>query len=242
MLGSGKILSSHSFCFFFPYFSNGCPLSIFHLPPLHLSSSPDLLKSTSRSPSILAVHSPFLASLMFFHLSLPLSLLVCLHPSLPCGLPIFTLLLTNLPVELFCCITYFLRSFVLLSSTLFVRVIRQNQNQPCSCCCSVNATVSSYRLRHACVTHALRTFLFSFFKMFLSNMTPSTFPRAFAPCCIRHRISTSECSSSLTIPPSYTKPSTCLNSLSSKLMFNPLSDVKPTSLLSSPGSLSVRAS
>ena len=29
------------------------------------------------------------------------------------------------------------------------------------------------------------------------------FPRAFAPCCIRHRISTSECSSSLTIPPSY---------------------------------------
>ena len=52
------------------------------------------------------------------------------------------------------------------------------------------------------------TFLFRFFKMFLSNMTPSTFPRTFAPCCIRHRISTSECSSSLTIPPSYTKPST----------------------------------
>ena len=41
----------------------------------------------------------------------------------------FILLLTNLPVELFCCITYFLRSFILLSSTLFVRVIRQNQNQ-----------------------------------------------------------------------------------------------------------------
>ena len=87
------------------------------------------------------------------------------------------------------------------------------------CCCSVNATVSRYRLRHACVTQALRTFLFSFFKMFLSNMTPSTFPQTFAPCCVRHRISTSECSSSLTIPPTFTKPSTCLNSLSSKLMF-----------------------
>ena len=80
-LGSGKILSSHSFCCFFPYFSIGCPLSIFHLPPIF--SYP-----TSRSPSILAVRSPFLASLMFFHLSLPLSLLVCLHTSLPCGLPI----------------------------------------------------------------------------------------------------------------------------------------------------------
>ena len=88
-----------------------------------------------------------------------------------------------------------------------------------SCCCSVDATVSRYRLRHACVTQALRTFLFSFFKMFLSNMTPSIFPQAFAPCCIRHRISTSECSSSLTIPPSYTKPSTWLNFLSTKLMF-----------------------
>ena len=63
------------------------------------------------------------------------------------------------------------------------------------------------------------TFLIRFFKMFLSNMNPSTFPRAFAPCCIRHRISTSECSSSLTIPPRYTKPSTWLNSSSSKLMF-----------------------
>ena len=87
-LGSGKILSSHSFCFIFPYFSIGCPplhlsscpspsfilpLSIIHLPPIF--SYP-----TSRSPSILAVRSPFLASFMFFHLSLPLSLLVCLHP------------------------------------------------------------------------------------------------------------------------------------------------------------------
>ena len=80
-LGSGKILSSHSFCFFFPYFSIGCPLSIFHLPPIF--SYP-----TSRNPSILAVCSPFLASSMFFYPSLPLSLLVCLHPSLPCGLAI----------------------------------------------------------------------------------------------------------------------------------------------------------
>ena len=79
-LGSGKILSFHSFCFFFPYFSIGCPLSIFHLPPIF--SYP-----TSRSPSILAVRSPFLASLMFFHLSLPFSSLVCLHASLPCACP-----------------------------------------------------------------------------------------------------------------------------------------------------------
>ena len=121
-LGSGKILSSHSFFSFFPYFFIGCPLSIFHLS--RIFSYP-----TSRSPSILAVHSPFLASLMFFHLSLPLSSLVCLHPSLSCGLPHFNLLLTNLPVELFSCITYFVRSFIFLSSTLFVRVIRQNQNQ-----------------------------------------------------------------------------------------------------------------
>ena len=219
-LGSGKILSSHSFRFFFPYFSNGYPLSIFHLPPLHLSSSPDLLKSHLTQSfdlscsfpfsCILDVFSPF-SSTLFSSMSASILTMWPTH---------FTLLLTNLPVELFCCITYFLRSFILLSSTLFVRVIRQNQNQPCSCCCcSVNATVSRYRLRHACVTHALRTFLFSFFKMFLSTMTPSTFPRAFAPCCIRHRISTSECSSSLTIPPSYIKPSTWLNSLSSKVMF-----------------------
>ena len=94
-LGSGKILSSHSFCFIFPYFSIGCPLSIFHVAPLHLSSCPSpsfilplsiihlppiFSYTTSRSPSILAVRSPFLASFMFFHLSLPLSLLVCLHP------------------------------------------------------------------------------------------------------------------------------------------------------------------
>ena len=242
MLGSGKILSSHSFCFFFPYFSNGCPLSIFHLPPLHLSSSPDLLKSHLTQSFDLSCSFPF-SCIIYVFSPFSSTLFTSMSASILTMWPAhFTLLLTNLPVELFCCITYILRSFVLLSSTLFVRVIRQNQNQPCSCCCSVNATVSSYRLRHACATHALRTFLFSFFKMFLSNMTPSTFPRAFPPCCIRHRISTSECSSLLTIPPSYTKPSTCLNSLSSKLMFNPLSAVKPTSLLSSPGSLSVRAS
>ena len=87
-LGSGKILSSHSFCFFFPYFSSGCPLSIFHLPLSIFHLPPNFSYPTARSPSILAVRSPFLASLMFFHLSLPLSLLVCLHPSLPCGLPI----------------------------------------------------------------------------------------------------------------------------------------------------------
>ena len=89
-LGSGKILSSHSLFFSFHTFLSAAPspsfiflLSIFHRPPIF--SYP-----TSRSPSILAVRSPFLASLMFFHLTLPLSSLVCLHPSLPCGLPIST--------------------------------------------------------------------------------------------------------------------------------------------------------
>ena len=219
MLGSCKNIVESLFLFFFPYFSNGCPLSIFHLPPLHLSSSPDLLKSHLTQSfdlscsfpfsGIIDVVSPF-SSTLFTSMSASILTMWPAH---------FTLLLTNLPVELFCCITYFVRSFILLSSTFFVRVIRQNQNQPCSCCCSVNATVSSYRLRHACVNTCSEDFPFSFFKMFLSNMTPSTFPRAFSPCCIRHRISISECSSSLTIPPSYTKPSTWLNSLSSKLMF-----------------------
>ena len=41
----------------------------------------------------------------------------------------FILLLTNLPVELFCCITYFVRSFIFLSSTLFVLLFDRNQNQ-----------------------------------------------------------------------------------------------------------------
>ena len=126
-LGSGKMLSSHSFCFFFPYFSIGCPLYIFHLPPLHLSSSPIFSYPTARSPSILAVRSPFLASLMFFH---PFSstLFTSMSASILTMWPThFTLLLTNLPVELFCCITYFRRSFILLSSNLFVRVIRQTK-------------------------------------------------------------------------------------------------------------------
>ena len=72
-LGSDKILSSHSFCFIFPYFSIGCPLSIFHLAPLHLSSCPDLLiyhltQSFDLSCSfpfscILYVFSPFSSTL-----------------------------------------------------------------------------------------------------------------------------------------------------------------------------------
>ena len=132
----------------------------------------------------------------------------------------FTLLLTILPVELFCCITYFLRSFILLSSTLFVRVIRQNQNQPCSCCCcSVNATVSRYRLRHACVTQALRTCPFQLFQNVSVQHDSLYLSPSIHSLLYPHRISTSECSSSLTIPPSYTKPSSWLNSLSSNLMF-----------------------
>ena len=91
MLGSGKILSSHSFCFFFPYFSNGCPLSIFHLPPLHLSSSPDLLKSHLTQSFDLSCSFPFSGIIdVFFTFLFHSFLLVCLHPSLPCGLPIST--------------------------------------------------------------------------------------------------------------------------------------------------------
>ena len=61
---------------------------------------------------ILDVFSPF-SSTLFTSMSASILTMRPAH---------FTLLLTNLPVELFCCITYFLRSFILLSSTLFVRV------------------------------------------------------------------------------------------------------------------------
>ena len=165
-LGSGKILSFHSFCFFFPYFSIGCPLSIFHLPPLHLSSSPIFSYPTSRSPSILAVRSPLLASLMFFHLSLPLSLLECLHPSLPCGLlisPCFS------PIFLLNC---FVASHISSGRSSFFR-------QP-SLFVLFDKTRTNFQLlllfcqRHclqiqikACLCNTRsRTFLFSFFKNF----------------------------------------------------------------------------
>ena len=120
-LGSGKILSSHSLFFF--------SILFYRLPPLHLSSSPDLLishltQSFDLSCSfpfscILDVFSPF-SSTLFTSMSASILTMWPAH---------FSLLLTNLPVELFCCITYFVRSFIFLSSTLFVRVIRQNQNQ-----------------------------------------------------------------------------------------------------------------
>ena len=128
-LGSGKILSSHSFFFSFHTFLSAAPLSIFHLPPLHLSSSPDLLKSHLTQSFDLSCSFPFSCILDVFS---PFSstLYTSIYVSILTMWPVhFTLLLTNLPVELFCCITYFLRSFILLSSTLFVRVIRQNQNQ-----------------------------------------------------------------------------------------------------------------
>ena len=156
---------------------------------------------------------------MFFHLSLPFSSLVCLHPSLPCGLPISPCFS---PIFLLNC---FVASHISSGRSSFFR-------QP-SLFVLFDKTRTNFQLlllfcqRHclqiqikACLCNtSSQDFLFSFFKMFLSNMTPSTFSRALAPCCIRHRISTSECSSSLTIPPSYTKPSTWLNSLSSKVMF-----------------------
>ena len=128
-IGSGKILSSHSFCFIFPYFSIGCPLSIFHLPPLHHSSSPDLLISHLTQSFDLSCSFPFSCILYVFS---PFSstLVTSMSASILTMWPgHLILLLTNLPVELFSFITYFLRSFILLSSTLFVRVIRQNQNQ-----------------------------------------------------------------------------------------------------------------
>ena len=65
-LGSGKILSSHSFCFIFPYFSIGCPLSIFHLAPLHHSSSPDLLISHLTQSFDLSCSFPFSCILYVF--------------------------------------------------------------------------------------------------------------------------------------------------------------------------------
>ena len=65
-LGSGKILSSHTFCFIFPYFSIGCPLSIFHLAPLHLSSCPDLLISHLTQSFDLSCSFPFSCILYVF--------------------------------------------------------------------------------------------------------------------------------------------------------------------------------
>ena len=131
----------------------------------------------------------------------------------------FTLLLTNLPVELFCCITYFVRSFIFLSSpSLFVLFDKTRTNfQLLLLFCQRHC--HQIQIKACLCNTSSQDFPFQLFKMFLSNMTPSTFSRALAPCCIRHRISTSDCSSSLTIPPSYTKPSTWLNSLSSKVMF-----------------------
>ena len=59
-------MSSHSFCFIFPYFSIGCPLSIFHLPPLHHSSSPDLLISHLTLSFDLSCSFPFSCILYVF--------------------------------------------------------------------------------------------------------------------------------------------------------------------------------
>ena len=72
-LGSGKILSSHSFCFIFPYFSIAAPspsfilpFSIFHLAPLHHSSSPDLLISHLTQSFDLSCSFPFSCILYVF--------------------------------------------------------------------------------------------------------------------------------------------------------------------------------
>ena len=101
----------------------------YRLPPLHLSSSPDLLTSHLTQSFDLSCSFPFSCILDVFSTFSSIlftSVSACILTMWPAH---FTLLLTNLPVELFCCITYFVRSFIFLSSTLFVRVIRQNQNQ-----------------------------------------------------------------------------------------------------------------
>ena len=147
------------------------PLFLFFLsivfyrqPPLHLSSSPVFSYPSSSSPPISAVAFPFSCILDVFPLLL--SLLVYLHYLLTKWPAHLIRLLTNLPVRLHCFPTSFLRSFILLLSTLLVLLICQTQlfSQTCSfCCCSVNATVSR-PYRRSGVTHALRTFPFSFLK------------------------------------------------------------------------------
>ena len=155
-LGSGKILSSHSLFFFFHTFLSAALSPSFIFP--RSFSYP-----TSRSPSILAVRSPFLASLMFFHLSLS-TLFTSMSASILTMWPAhFSLLLTNLPVELFCCITYFVRSFIFFRQpSLFVLFDKTRTNFQLLCC-SVNATVSKYRLRLACV-HKLSGLPFQLFQ------------------------------------------------------------------------------
>ena len=101
----------------------------YRLPPLHLSSSPDLLISHLTQSFDLSCSFPFSCILYVFS-TFSSTLFTSMSASILTMWPgHFILLLTNLPVELFCCITYFLKSFIFLSSTLFVRVIRQNQNQ-----------------------------------------------------------------------------------------------------------------
>ena len=72
-LGSGKILSSHSFCLSFHTFLSAAPspsfilpLSIFHLAPLHHSSSPDLLISHLTQSFDLSCSFPFSCILYVF--------------------------------------------------------------------------------------------------------------------------------------------------------------------------------
>ena len=142
--GSGKVLSRHPFCSFFPLFSITRKLS-----PSFILPRSSYIHPHAVLPSQLWI-SPFPASSSIFQPLL--SLLICLHPSLPSDIPISSILtkwhshlilpLTNLPVWLHCIPSSFLRSFILLLSTLFVLVIRRTQlfSQTCSfcCCCSVN--------------------------------------------------------------------------------------------------------
>ena len=195
---------------------------VFYRPPLPPPFIlPDLLVSLLTQSSHLSCGLPLSC---VFDVFLPqLSMLVCPASILTKWSARLILLLTNLPVRLHCIPTSFLRSFILVLSTLFVLVIRRTQlfSQTCSfcCCCSVNVSVSRPH-RHAGVTHPLRTFPFSFFDFFSGQhdsvyLSPSIRSRL---CPTSH--STSECPSSVTIPPRYTKLSTCLISLPSNLMFN----------------------
>ena len=203
-LGSGKILSSHSFFFL--------SILFYRLPPLHLSSSPDLLISHLTQSYDLSCSFPFSCILDVFSPSLPLSSLVYLHPSLPCGLPISPYFS---PIFLLNCFVASHissgRSSFFRQTSLFVLFDKPkptmqllllfcqrhcHQIQIKACLCNTSSQDFPFQLfQNVSVQHD---------SLYLSPRIRSLL--------YRHRISTSECSSSLTIPPSYTKPSTWLNS------------------------------
>ena len=114
-------------------------------PSLHLSCSPYLLTSLLAQYSHLSCGLPLFLLPWYFSTS---ALFASLPASILTKWPAHLIrLLANLPDRLHCIPTSFLRSFILLLSTLFVLVIRRTQLFShtcnfCCCCCYVNATVS----------------------------------------------------------------------------------------------------